>query len=104
VPRNKFDQIVDMTVQRMMALIDETPETDQPFDSKKLNRREQLMQYLPTRTDPVAARAVVDGEGVKGAIEYAETMEKYLKEVLANVATTGNFSGAGNDSGGLPAV
>lgn len=82
--KNRFDEIVDNVAARMLELIDAAPEAEQPFDSKKLNRREQLLQYLPTRTDPVAARQVVDREGIKGAIEYAETMERYYREVLEN--------------------
>lgn len=82
MPRNRFDEIVDSTVQRMVELISAAPEADAPFDSKKLSRREQLLNYLPTRTDPVAARQIVDSEGIKGAVEYAENMERLMKGVL----------------------
>lgn len=84
MPRNRFDEIVDGTVARMMELIETAPEADAPFDTKRLSKREQLLNYLPTRNDPVAARQIVDREGIKGAIEYVETMERYMKEVLSD--------------------
>jgi len=86
MPKNQFDQIVDNTVRRMMEFLEQAPESEQPFDSKKLSKREQLMQYLQARNDPVAARQIVDTYGIKGAVEYVETMERYLKGVLSDAS------------------
>ena len=103
--QNPLDILADRLADDLERHVENMPEAATPFGAKRLSRAEQLSHYLDVRDDPARWSQIIDEQGLRETIKYAQTMERELQKELDGYTTTSGTDadlgilGGGSDGG-----
>lgn len=85
--RNPMDELADRLADELAERVDKIPEASVPFGARKLSKAEQLLRYMEVRENPDVWMRLIDQQGMKDTIAYAQTMERELAREIDGYST-----------------
>ena len=79
---NPLEQALERTVSTMRQVVDAVPEPDSPFNQRKLSRSDQMAKYVEARDDVEAWAKLIERQGIKLVVEYAQKMESMIDKEI----------------------